>query len=49
MDAKEIFVRRLANYCYYDFDSLEDCETCHRKDKCWKETRKLVEKEEETS
>lgn len=32
-----IFSQRLADHCYYDFDSMQDCKECARKDKCWNE------------
>lgn len=39
------FVHRVANHCYYDFDSLKECESCSRKGKCWDETIKLLKEE----
>lgn len=27
-------LERLANICYYDFDNEDDCEGCHRYEKC---------------
>jgi len=39
------FVNRVANHCYYDFDSLKECESCSRKGKCWEETIKLLKEE----
>lgn len=41
----EQFVHRVANHCYYDFDSLKECESCSRKGKCWGETIKLLKEE----
>lgn len=46
MNTSEKFTQRLANYCYYDFDSLEDCRNCPRKEKCWRETIELLQKED---
>lgn len=44
MNKEELYY--LANICYYDFDSEEDCTNCNRYDKCREKIAEYNEKKQ---